>query len=135
MTAQLGLNEKVKFLGFKKPAELKKITATAYIGLNLLENKGLSYYYSLANKFSDYIHAGIPQVCIDFPEYKRLNAQYNIALLVDNLEEETIKNAIIRLMNDQELYDRLKANCLICKKELNWQVEEKKLIALYDQLN
>jgi glycosyltransferase involved in cell wall biosynthesis len=132
--AKMGLQDKVKFPGYKKPEELKQITAAAYIGLNLLEQKGLSYYYSLANKFSDYIHAGIPQVCMDFPEYRRLNDRYKIALLIENPDENTIKDAIIRLMNDKALYNQLKENCLVCRKELNWQAEEKKLIALYEQL-
>ncbi len=132
---QMGLEHKVKFLGFKKPAELMQITAQAYIGLNLLEQKGLSYYYSLANKFSDYIHAGIPQICINFPEYKRINDQYHIALLIDDLDQKTIKAAIERLLNDKKMHCEFKENCLVCRQELNWQNEEKKLISLYEQLN
>ena len=131
----LHLESKVKFLGYKKPEELKRITAEAYIGLNLLEMAGFSYYYSLANKFSDYIQAGLPQVCINFPEYKRINDQYQVALLVENLEKNTIKEAIKRLMEDKELYDKVRENCFVCSRELNWQNEEKKLIAIYEQLN
>ena len=67
---KLGLQNKVKFLGYVLPAELEEITRNAWIGVNLLENRGLSYYYSLANKFFDYLHAGIPQVTINFPEMK-----------------------------------------------------------------
>jgi glycosyltransferase involved in cell wall biosynthesis len=100
---QAGLEDKVKFLGAVKPAVLRDVTANAYIGLNLLENKGLSYYFSLANKFSDYIHAGIPQVCIDFPEYRRINDQYHVALLIENLEKDTIKTAIERLVKDEKV--------------------------------
>jgi glycosyltransferase involved in cell wall biosynthesis len=134
MTADLKLEDKVKFLGYRKPAELKQITAGAYIGLNLLENAGLSYYYSLANKFSDYIHAGIPQICIAFPEYRRLNDAYNVALLIENLDQDTIKTAIKRLVDDKEMYEKFKENCLVCRRELNWQNEERKMIALYEQL-
>ena len=134
-TKTLNLDSKVHFLGFKKPVELKLITAQAYIGLNLLENTGLSYYYSLANKFSDYIHAGIPQVCVDFPEYKRINDQYNIALLIENLDQNTIKNAIKRLIDDKDLYSKFKENCLVCRRELNWETEQKKLILIYEQFS
>jgi glycosyltransferase involved in cell wall biosynthesis len=131
----LSLGRKVKFTGYVKPDELKKITANAYIGINLLEMKGLSYYYSLANKFLDYIQAGVPQVCIDFPEYRHINDEYNISLLVENLKKDTIKNAISRLISDEDLYTKLKENCLVCRRELTWEREEKKLIALYDQLD
>ena len=131
----LSLENKVKFTGYVKPDELKRITAGAYIGINLLEMKGLSYYYSLANKFVDYIQAAVPQVCIDFPEYRKLNDQYHIALLVENLEKDTIKTAIERLIADKDLYAELKENCLVCRSELTWEREEVKLIALYEQLH
>ena len=134
-TRQSGLESKVKFLGFKKPDELRQITAKAYIGLNLLEQKGLSYYYSLANKFSDYIHAGIPQICINFPEYKRLNDQYHVGLLIDDLDQDTIKAAVKTLLSDKNKYGEFKENCLVCRRELNWQNEEKKLISLYERLS
>ena len=54
------LDQKVKFKGYLKPTELPEITAKATIGLNLLENTSLNYYYSLANKAFDYIQAEIP---------------------------------------------------------------------------
>lgn len=129
-----GLEEKISFLGYVKPDELRELTSTAYIGLNLLENKGLSYYYSLANKFTDYIHAGLPQVCIAFPEYKTINEQYNVALLIETLSKEAIKTAIERLLNDHNLYAALQKNCEVCALDLNWQKEEKKLLELYDGL-
>lgn len=132
--ASAGLQDKVKFTGYVKPADLKAITAGAYIGINLLEMKGLSYYCSLANKFLDYIQAGVPQVCIGFPEYKRINDQYQVAVLVENLEQDTIKSALVRLMEDNDFYAKVKENCLVCRRELTWENEEKKLIALYDRL-
>lgn len=129
-----GLEKKVEFLGFVKPKELKTLTASVTIGVNLLRNTGLSYYYSLSNKFFDYIHADVPQVCIDFPEYRSINTQYEVAVLVESCQPEEISNAIERLLNDRELYSRLQKNCDVCRQQLNWQQEEKKMIALYNEL-
>lgn len=131
---QLKLEHKIEFLGYVKPADLKQITAQACVGINLLENKGLSYYYSLSNKFFDYIHAYVPQVCIGFPEYKTLNDTYNVALLTQSCAVNEIKEAIERLLNDNDLYLILQKNCEVCSQGLNWQVEEKKLKGLYEQL-
>jgi len=131
---QLKLEDKVEFLGYIKPEHLKQITAQAYIGINLLENKGLSYYYSLSNKFFDYIHASVPQVCIGFPEYKTLNDTYNVAVLTQSCAVNEIKQAVERLLTDNDLYLSLQKNCEVCSRKLNWQVEEKKLIRLYGQL-
>lgn len=134
LTKKLNLESKVKFLGFIKPAQLKELTSKATIGINLLENKGLSYYYSLSNKFFDYIHAGVPQVCIAFPEYKKINDEYEIALLMETCSIAEIRNAIERLLSDDDLYKRLQKKCEVCSLDLNWQNEEKKLVALYDEL-
>ena len=41
---KLGLQNKIEFLGFVLPENLGALTSGAYIGLNLLENDGLSYY-------------------------------------------------------------------------------------------
>lgn len=130
----LKLENKVEFLGYVKPAELRDITAKAHIGINLLENKGLSYYYSLSNKFFDYIHASVPQVCIGFPEYTALNEIYNVALLTQDCTVDEIKAAVQRLLSDKDLYCTLQKNCEVCSRELNWQEEEKKLGAFYEQL-
>ena len=128
------LENRVEFLGYVEPKKLKEVTAGASIGINLLENTGLSYYYSLSNKFFDYIHAGIPQVCIGFPEYKMINDKYEVALLTKDCETNEIKAAIMRLLTDKNLYAELQKKCEVCSRVLNWQAEEKKLLGLYGQL-
>jgi glycosyltransferase involved in cell wall biosynthesis len=132
---ELKLENKVKFLGLLKPDGLRKISANAHLGINLLENKGLSYYYSLSNKFFDYIHAAIPQIAMSLPEYKKLNDQYQIALLIDNLEQTTIQEAITQLLHNNNLHQKLKQNTLKAREELCWQNEEKKLLAIYNAIN
>jgi glycosyltransferase involved in cell wall biosynthesis len=131
---ELKLENKVKLLGKLKPAELKEITRQAYIGINLLENRGLSYYYSLGNKTFDYIQAGVPQVVIGFPEYIELNNKYNIGIVIDELSVEKIESAVNRLMNDKVLYEQLQQNCLKAREELCWENVEPKLLDIYKAL-
>ena len=129
-----GVEQKVTFLGFVQPNDLKQLTAEAYIGINLVENIGLSYYYSLSNKFFDYIHAGIPQVCIGFPEYQKLNEKYDVAVLTKDCSKNEISVAVTRLLTDENLYQKLQKNCEVCTRNLNWQQEEQKLLNLYERL-
>jgi glycosyltransferase involved in cell wall biosynthesis len=128
------LQDKVLLKGKLLPEELEQATDEAYIGINLVENTGFNQYYSLANKFFDYIHHAIPQVTMNFPEYKNINAQYEVAVLIDDLQIETITVAINTLLNDEVLYKRLQQNCTMARKELNWQHEEKKLIKFYNEI-
>jgi len=128
------LSKKVIFFGMLQPEELKKKTAQAYIAVNPFERTGLNQYLSLSNKFFDYIHAGIPQVTMNYPEYRKINHQFKIAELIDDLSPEMITNAINKLFTDKELYLQLKQNCLAAKQELNWQIEKNKLLNFYGEL-
>lgn len=131
---KLKLDKKVKLLGKQTPEQLKIITQNAYIGINLLENRGLSYYYSLSNKTFDYIQAGIPQVVIGFPEYIDLNKKYNFGVVVKELSVEKIEIAIKNLIKDKTLHAQLHQNCLVAAKELCWEKEEQKLIQIYKSI-
>ncbi|HXH19033.1 MAG TPA: glycosyltransferase, partial [Chitinophagales bacterium] len=130
----LKLEDRIEFLGYVPPDMLDEITANAWLGLNLLENKGLSYYYSLANKFFDYINHGVPSLNMNFPEYRKLNERFEVSVLLDNLELRNIVRAVYSLQNNQPKYEQLKKNCFAAREEFNWDAEEKKLTALYEKL-
>jgi len=131
---ELQLNEKIIFTGKKQADELREITRKATLGINLLENKGLNYFYSLANKFFDYVQPGVPQITMNFPEYKNMNAEFEVALLIDDLKTETIVSAVNRLVQEKDFYFRLRENCLRARELWNWQKEEPKLLSFYRQL-
>ena len=128
---RLGLQEKVKFLGFIVPDELPFYTAKADIGIHISEDKGLSYRYSLANKFLDYIQSEVPQICTQFPEYQRLNAQYNVGILIEKTDIQLLVFALNRFLNDEVFYQQIKENCRRAAVELCWEKEEERLIDLY----
>lgn len=130
LVKELKVEHKVTFLGMLKPSELPPLTAGAFAGINVSENMGLSYYYSLNNKFFDYIHAGLPAITNPFPEYQLLDEQYNCSVFA-TAESQDIARAVNLLLSDEELYGKLKKNCLLARKEFNWESEEKKLIEVY----
>jgi len=134
LAVQLGVQEKVQFLGFVSPGDLKIRTAQAWVGLNLLENRGLSYYYSLANKFFDYVQAEVPIITMNFPEYRALNAQYEVAILLDELSPTIVAGAIRRLREEEGLYARLQGGCAAARKVWNWEEDEKILLGVWEKV-
>ncbi len=130
---EANLEEKVLFKGMISPSELANFTRQATLGINVSENAGLSYYYSLNNKFFDYIHAALPSIINDFPEYKAMNKSLNVGVLT-NCDEESMLNAINKLLNDEVLYQNLKQNCVIAANIYCWQKEERKLLEFYARL-
>lgn len=131
MVSDLKLENKVKFLGYVKPRDLDAVTHQATIGLHILEGKGLSYQFSLANKFLDYIQAGIPQICTQFIEHQRINDTYQVAVLIEKTDVQLLLNAIRLLINDVDYYNTMQQNCLKVAEVLNWEMEEKRLKAFY----
>jgi glycosyltransferase involved in cell wall biosynthesis len=128
------LQHKIILKGTLIPEKLQQATQNAYIGINLVEPVGLNQIYSLANKFFDYIQAGIPQLTMNFPEYKKINDEFNIAVLVNTVNEKEIADAINLLLKNTVLHDALKNNCIAAREILNWQQEETKLIPFYNNV-
>ncbi len=131
---QYQLQEKVFLHPPLPPAELKQLTPLAHFGLTIFEAAGVNQYYSLANRFFDYMAAGIPQVCVNYPLYAELVQQYPIALLINDIESRTISQAMNNLLTDAVLYSRLRQECPKAAKGLNWENESIKLIAFYSSL-
>jgi len=125
------LGDKVELKGMLPPEELWHISRKAYIGLAIAENTGLNQYLALPNKFFDYIHAGLPQITMNYPEYQKINQEFEVAVLIDSAESEKIAAAINNLLGDAVLHQRLRENCLRARHELNWQKEEQKLLSFY----
>lgn len=128
------LQDKVILKGKALPRDLKSITPDALLGITLFENNGLSNYYSLGNRFFDYIQAGIPQVCVDYPVYQKINKEFEVAVLIDDLSPKAIAATINEILNDEERQKRLTGNCMAARKVYNWQNEEKKLLAYYQKI-
>ncbi len=125
---------RIRFLGRLQPAVLRKLTPEAWLGLNLLENKGLSYYYSLANKAFDYIHAGVPALHPDFPEYRQLVSEHGTGLLVERLDPALLARTVEELARQPERWQAMHHRCLELRRRLCWQHEAEHLRALYARL-
>ncbi|MBC7554872.1 MAG: glycosyltransferase family 4 protein [Taibaiella sp.] len=135
LTKQLGLEHKITFKGYVPPAELTQYTLRAWVGITLFEDTSLSNRLSLANRFFDYMHFGVPQLCIQYPEYERINSRYEIAALIADPAPDSIAAALNRLLNDEEYYNMLQQNCLEAREHYCWQLEAKNLVNIYNKLS
>jgi glycosyltransferase involved in cell wall biosynthesis len=134
LVQQYGLEDKVVFRGYVLPGQLKDITRSAWCGINLVDRKGLNHYYSLANRWFDYMHAGIPQLSANYPAYREINNLYRIAVLLDEPGVREIADALNALLNNTDLYATLLENCKQARLHYNWQEEEKSLLRLYQKI-
>lgn len=132
LVSSYGLQSRVFFTGRLLPDEAASVLRRARAGLNLLRDEGLSYLYSLANKFFDYVHAGIPQLCVDFHEYRSLMEEFRVGILTD-LKKEDLHNAL-NLLSNADLRSQMSAEAEKARQVWNWQKESAELIRLYEDL-
>ncbi|HHM21037.1 MAG TPA: glycosyltransferase [Bacteroidetes bacterium] len=134
LAAKQNTKNKIVFHGYVLPENLHALTMRAHLGLNILKNKGLNYYYSLANKTFDYMQAGIPSVCMNFPEYKNIQKKYGAIVLVKDSTPSAIAHTVDYLKTNIRAYNQLCTESKRAAQQLIWEKEEKKLIAFYRNL-
>ena len=123
----LGIKDRVIFTGMKNQKELINYTAGADIGLVLIENISISYYYALPNKLFEYIMAGLPLLSSDLPQMKEIIEKYNVGESISIENDEIIINVIRKWINDPDLLALYRKNCQSAALELNWQEEYKRV--------
>lgn len=123
---ELKIDEKVIFLGTINADSLWEYTASADLGLCLLEQKGLNYYYALPNRIFDYIQAGTPVLATRFPEITKIVEPYQTGMLVEHYEPDYLAKTISTMLRspiDTRHFESL-------AKEFCWENEEKILISI-----
>jgi glycosyltransferase involved in cell wall biosynthesis len=128
-----GLSDRIHFLGMIAPAELPLLTPMAYLGFNVSENVGLSYYLSLNNKFFDYTQARLPSLVNPYPEYTKLLAEFQVGLPTEASVEAIVSGAN-RLLSDVDFYRAMKAACVAAAAQWQWQKEVPVLLEIYSEL-
>lgn len=134
LTKKLGLENKVIFKGYIPPDQLRAYTLKAYVGITLFVATSRSNELSLANRFFDYMHNGVPQLCVAYPEYERINEQFEIAKLIKDVTPKNIATALNEMIEDEGQYKKMQQNCLKAREEYCWQNEEVRLLSVYRKL-
>jgi glycosyltransferase involved in cell wall biosynthesis len=126
--AERHLSDRVIFAGRVPFEQLADYTACADIGVNLLENRGLNYYYSLPNRIFDFMRMGVPVLSTDFPEIRRVVQHYGTGVLINHYEPEylaeTIRNMAVQPVNPSRFET--------ANRELTWENEAKTILQIID---
>lgn len=113
------------------PHELLGYTAEADVGLVLVENVCLSYYYSLPNKLFEYIMCGVPAIVSDFPEMARLVDETGCGWKspVETRQLAELVGSLVRNDIQERAWAARQAS-----KSLSWQTEAATLVRMYQGL-
>lgn len=129
--ARRGLGDKVRFFGPIPNDVLLRYTASGDIGLCNIVGTSVSYDTSLPNKLFEYMMAGIPVIGSNSPEIGRVVAETGVGLTCPPDDPEAIAAAAKRILADPQPFV---AAMDAARRRYNWQVEEKKLLEVYEAL-
>lgn len=121
----------IHFLPAVPPDRVTDYTAGADIGISLIEDVCLSYYYCLPNKVFEYILAGLPVIVSDFPDMAAVIDEYQCGWKTP-VNEVGVADLINHLTPAAILEKRERA--LASYEKFSWEDEELKLINIYDEL-
>lgn len=126
--------EKVIYYGFIGRDKVKQIFNESKIGMAIiLPDRNLINGQPI--KIFEYMSAGIPVICSDFPLWKRIVENNNCGICVNPLDIQEIAKAINYLLNNEEEAKQMGLNgkrAIIDK--YNWNKEEERLLKLYSEL-
>lgn len=130
------LKERTKSLPFilhpaVSPSVLLEYTASADIGICLIEDICLSYHLSLPNKLFEYVMARLPVVASNLPEISAVITRNEIGLCLTGWKPMEIVGAIRRV--DAMRGDALKARLDAVAKEFCWERQEAVLLDGYQR--
>ncbi len=120
-----GVSDRVSFLPAVPSAALPDWTASADLGMCLIENLGRSYYLSLPNKLFEYIAAGVPVVGSDFPEIGAVLRGTGAGIAVDPGDRDLIVRAVRTLLDDTDRRARAQSACLAAAEKYHWKHERR----------
>jgi glycosyltransferase involved in cell wall biosynthesis len=122
---------------YKEPVygnELLPWTASADLGVSPILNTRTNNYFSLPNKLFEYVQAEIPCATSNFPEMAAIVEEYQLGFTFDPEDTQGLAQKLDDFFADPKIAKFHRTQARQAKKVLNWEVEQKKLLQLYQEV-
>ncbi len=130
--------EKVNYHGSVPFAQVQEALHKAGIGMALLKpshNTGGMLGTIGNTKLFEAMNAGLPVICSDFKLWKKIVEGNNAGICIRYNDEQALKDAIIKLTEDEQLYRQMGENGKrIVREKYNWASQERKLMQVYKKV-
>ena len=128
--------DKIHYCGSLDRQALFDMYSTCSIGISVLHDVGqYSSCDNMSTKIYEYMQCGLPVIFSGFPFAKKVNDKYHFGIPVNPGNVHEISEAIQYLLDNPEEAKRMGDNGRrAVEQEFSWEIEEKKLLALYEAL-
>ena len=124
--------ERIRFYDPVPPSEIVSYLTRFDVGVFVLPPSNLNYRYVLPNKFFDFVGAGLAIAIGPSPEMAELVRKYDMGIVAPGFTSEDIALSLNRLTTEN--INRMKMNAITASHELNAEIEQKKLLDVYEGL-
>lgn len=126
----VGINQYVK-----REAIDQAYLSEAYLGGLAVFPRTDHYLRKELTKFFEYMMAGIPIICSNFPVWEAFINEHQCGIVLDPNQPQSWQEEINQLVSNQVLYQTLAENGRqAVLSELNWDIEKGKLLNWYQRL-
>ena len=129
-----GLGEKVFVLDPVKPEELLPMTASADIGVSLLEDTCLNHRYALPNKLFEYLMAGTPVLTSALPEMENIVIDHEVGCVVPPENASEIASVLQSMIDAPEKRSVWSKNTRRVFETFNWEKASETFLRTYAKL-
>lgn len=105
-----GIADRVRFVDPVPSDRLPAYTASADLGVTLLQDTCLNHRFALPNKLFEYLMAGLPVIASDLPEIRRVVAPHDTGVLVEPGDRTALTTALRRAVAQKPLRERWRRN-------------------------
>lgn len=116
-----------------KSADVINAAHGADIGVWTLPALCKNFYYALPNKLFEYLAAGLPVICANFPEVRALVEGYGVGVIFNPYQPQSIADALAKL-TDSAFREKCRQNTVRALAEIKADQEWDKLVAMYNRL-
>ncbi|MDA0194654.1 MAG: hypothetical protein O2887_03850 [Bacteroidetes bacterium] len=123
-----GYNSNIHYKAAVPPEEVEVVTRSADVGMCMIENVSLSYYYSAPNKLFEYLLSGLPVIHSDFPYISQIANDYDCGWKA-SFSVDKLVGLVNSIDKNSILKKKKKLNNI--HKCLNWENEAQKMNSIY----
>ena len=129
-----GLGRKVILYPAVPNYRLSEYTVCADVGIVIYKNNSRNNYYCASTKMFEYLAAGLPICCVDFPPLRKFINQYKVGTLFNPDKPKEIAESVYKVLNNYDYYkENINKLIPLLKNEFIWRNEGEKLVQIYEK--
>ena len=133
-TADAGIADRIRFVDSVPADRLPAYTASADLGVTLLQDTCLNHRFALPNKLFQYFMAGLPVIASDLPEIRRVVAPHDTGILVESGNRTALVAALRRAVAEKPLREQWRRNIPRVFETFNPDSVSERLMHIYGEL-